>query len=120
NRKVLLDLTQIEILTNRLVTIFDELKSSQVLRLKIGNTENFSWSRNSSYYYNFLLKIYNEFPNYVNVEHLIYENLKSNLYIDNNSPFEQEDYIDLISKLDLGRLELNKGHAINALVSNLM
>lgn len=120
NRKILLDINQIEILTNRLVMIFDKLKSSQTLRLKTGNSENFSWSRTSSYYYKFLLRIQNEFPNYVNVEHLIYEKLKTNLYINDKSSFEQEAYIDLISKLDLGRLELNTDQAINALVSNLM
>ncbi len=120
NRKILLDINQIEILTNRIVVIFDKLKSSQILRLKIGDSENFSWSRTSRNYYKFLLRIQNEFPNYVNVENLIYEKFKTKLYINDICSFEQEAYIDLISKLDLGRLELNTIQAINALVSNLM
>lgn len=119
NRKIFLDSDQIENIISRLVNIFDELKCAEVLRLKKENSENFSWSRNSSYYYIFLLKTLKEFPNYINIEKLIYEKLKIKLYINDLSSFEQEAYIELISKLDLSRLEINKEQAINSLVSNL-
>jgi len=70
------------------------------------------------YYYDLLKKLREEFPANKPIENLVYEAFKSRLYINIILPFEQDSYIDLISKLNTERLEIDKEVALKSLVEN--
>jgi len=124
--KIIIDKYQAELLADRVVKYFYHFKSSKIHSATQSHfdssiqshNQTIEWRKSHHYYYDLLKKLREEFPANKPIENLVYEAFKSRLYINIILPFEQDSYIDLISKLNTERLEIDKEVALKSLVEN--
>ncbi len=109
SRHVPLSSRNIETAITQVVKEFSNLRPSKVYRINKKNSNDFFWSRSTSFKYSFLLKIWNEFKDKSELaKTFVYEKFQEQIYLCEVSQSEQNSYITLLEHLDLKRLQFDE------------
>lgn len=110
NRKILLDKYIIKIVAARLIKVYDELKSSRLLKYQQrGYNATFSWEADSYYKYEFLKKVYTEIAiENKEISDLVHNQFQKHIFIDDFSYSEHNAYINLLQNLDRSKLTFDE------------
>jgi hypothetical protein len=105
-QRIRLAQNQVDIAVKRIIEAYNNLSCSRIYKSKIEGKEMYYWQRATIYKYSFLKDIKDEYMSInSDAEKLVYEKIQSLLIENNNYISEKEEIIDIISNIELNKME---------------
>ncbi len=118
NHQIFLDTNIIDVLKQNLIGKYDELSSSDLMKLNYD--DKITWYKQPSKKYSFLEQIVSEFGNKdLELNAFIYQELQKIIFIDDDSYVERLAYLKLLSKIDLNKLSIDEERLFNNFIEHI-
>lgn len=120
-RKIVLNEMLKNIALERIINIFDSLRSGKAVRYMSSDGRSFSWGREREHVYSFLYKILKLFGSRSSkASEFIYTKFQELVYLEESNYYsEHEYYIKLLTELDLSKIKFETSKIFECFLRNI-
>lgn len=120
-KKIVLNENLKDIVLERIINIFDNLRSGKALKCMSSDEWSFAWGREREYTYSFLYKLFKLFDNNnLKASEFIYAKFQELIYLEESNYYsEHEYYIKLLTELDLSKIKFETSKIFESFLNNI-